>query len=469
MVGAYTLHQGTPAMTLAELRQKMNAALATANAIEAKAKDEKRDLTEEESTQFDAALGEAEAAQAEIAKQSGAEARQARQARLAAALKPRSVARTSNADEPAPVAKVKELASEDPKRGFKTPREFMMAVMGAHQDPTAELDRRLAPLQVDAKGTILATAGSDEHGAYTDPYGGFLIPAGFSTNLLSVMGEGDPTAGRTTQIPMTSPTVKIPARTDKDHTTSVTGGLRFFRRAETDTAASSRMQMEQIVLQANGLMGKAYATEELLTDSLISFVALLEAGFRDEYAGHMLNEKLNGSGVGCYEGALQSPAKVEVAKETGQAADTLVINNVLNMRARAWRYSNAIWLANHDTFPQLAKLVIPAGTGGAGLAWQQSMVEGSPDMLLGRPIFFTEFAPTVGDAGDLSLIDWSQYLEGSYQGVQMAESVHVRFENNERAFRVTARNDGRCWWRSALTPKKSAATLSPIVTLAARA
>jgi len=49
-----------------------------------------------------------------------------------------------------------------------------------------------------------------------------------------------------------------------------------------------------------------------------------------------------------------------------------------------------------------------------------------------------------------------------------AESVHVRFLNHERTFKFWMENDGRCWWRSAMTPKRSASTLSPFVTLATR-
>jgi hypothetical protein len=74
---------------------------------------------------------------------------------------------------------------------------------------------------------------------------------------------------------------------------------------------------------------------------------------------------------------------------------------------------------------------------------------------------------TLGTAGDLMLVNWSQYLEGTYQPLQSAESIHVRFVNNERAFRFTMRNDGAPWWRSALTPKHSSNTLSPYVRLAA--
>ena len=65
--------------------------------------------------------------------------------------------------------------------------------------------------------------------------------------------------------------------------------------------------------------------------------------------------------------------------------------------------------------------------------------------------------------------DFDQYAKSNdYNGETFAESVHVRFLNNERAFRVVARNAGRSWWRSALTPKNGD-TLSPFVALGARA
>jgi HK97 family phage major capsid protein len=165
---------------------------------------------------------------------------------------------------------------------------------------------------------------------------------------------------------------------------------------------------------------------------------------------------------------INAPCLVSITKETGQDADSIVYENIIKMRARCWRYQDAIWLYNHDCLPQLMQLVMVIGTSGVPM-WQTSAREGEPDMLLGRPAFPTEFCPTVGDAGDIILGNWSQYLEGTYQPLESAESLHVRFEYNERTFRFTMRNDGRCWWRSALTPKKSTSTLSPFVVINARA
>lgn len=239
------------------------------------------------------------------------------------------------------------------------------------------------------------------------------------------------------------------------------------RSAETVAKDASRMQFDQVTLNAYSMFALAYASEELLADSPESFVALLSSGFNDEFQGAIINERLNGTGVGQYLGILNSPCKVAVAKEVGQGAGTIEYLNLVKMRARCWRYSNAVWLYNQDALPQLMQLVLPIGTAGVAM-WQNSAREGEPDMLLGRPAIPTEYCETVGSEGDIVLGNWSQYLEGIYQAPQSADSIHVRFTNHERAFKFWVRNAGAPWWNSALTPKKSAATLSPFVTLAVR-
>jgi HK97 family phage major capsid protein len=358
------------------------------------------------------------------------------------------------------VRQVEDHAERDPARGFRTPREFLLAVMDATHAGRIE-DRRLMPLAALA-------AGSDEQGEYSDPYGGFIVPEAFSPNLLTTMADADPMAGRVTQVPMTAPVVHINARVDKNHSSSVSGGLTVARREETGAPTSSRMAMEQVTLKADSLFGLAYATEELLSDSPVTFAALIQAGFAEEFAAKLIDERLNGTGVGEFSGVMNSPCLVSVAKEAGQSADTIVGANVLKMRKRSWRYSEAIWLANHDTYDQLAACHI-AGTNGDVYLFSPARGEDVPDLLLGRPCIFTEWAKTLGDQGDLVLGTWSQFLEGTYQTLQSAESIHVRFLEHERTMKFWLRNAGAPWWRSALTPKNSTSTLSPFVVLDARA
>jgi HK97 family phage major capsid protein len=375
-------------------------------------------------------------------------------------------------------ARVKE--KPEPNFGFRNEREFLFEVLKAFTMPHREFDRRLVGLYepnvqaVDTGETIRKAVGSDEARAISDPYGGFLVPITFTPDLLKIDPEKDPIGSKTRNVPMASPTVKIPARVDKNHTSSVSGGLTVTRRPETVAGTSSQMQFEQVVLDAHTLFGLSYATEELLRDSPISFAALLSAGFSDQFAYHLIKERLYGSGVGEFLGVLTAldasslGPTISVAKETGQEADTITYDNVLKMRSRCWGYDKAAWLANHDTMPQLMKLNQAVGTGGA-VVWQPSAREDHPDILLGRPLFFTEYAKTLGDQGDLGIYNWSEYLEGTYQPLQNDESIHVRFVNHERTFKFWMRNAGQPWWKSALTPVYSSQKLSPFVVLDARA
>jgi HK97 family phage major capsid protein len=398
------------------------------------------------------------------------------------------------AEKPSGRVTVEANHEKDKKRhGFRSHRDFLMSVMAncGLRDRSQVSDERLKPLAVFDKEdkqaggelaymlphaftppSVRATAGSDEQGEYDDRYGGFAVSTTRLPGVLEVGFEGDPTIGLTQPIPMQSPSVEIMARVDKDHRTSVSGGFTVTRKPETVAATSSRAQLEMVTMKASSLFGLGYASEELLTDSPMSFVAIIETGFRTQFGAHMLNEKLRGKGGNEYLGVLSALAgsglgpTISIAKEAGQVADTIVANNVLKARARVWGYDQAIWIANHDTFPQLATMSIGVGTAGV-LIYSQGNSD-RPSTLLGRPIIFSEYASKLGDQGDIGCYNFSQFLDGLYQPLQSAESVHVRFVNHERTFKLWLRNAGAPWWREALTPAKSSDTLSPFVVVDAR-
>jgi HK97 family phage major capsid protein len=352
----------------------------------------------------------------------------------------------------------------DPKRGFDSHIDFFNEVIksGMNGHNVERMPENLRPL--------FNTVGSDESRQGSNPDGGFLIPPAFLAELL----KGDPQALQvdsgafTRKIPMASDLVYLNARVDKNHSESVSGGFRVYRRAEAETVESSKAQFEQIELKANGLMGISYATEEILSRSPISFAALIQDGFKDEKISKLNYERLWGSGVGEFLGIMNSDALISVAKESGQSADTIVGKNIVKMRARAWRYGQCVWMANQDTYEQLFAAHVPTTNGNDIRVFKPAETEGQRDMILGRPVLYDENMATVGDKGDLALVNWNEYLEGMLGGSSFAESIHVRFVYNERAFRFTVYNDGCPWWRSALTPKKSSQTLSPFITLNAR-
>jgi HK97 family phage major capsid protein len=227
-----------------------------------------------------------------------------------------------------------------------------------------------------------------------------------------------------------------------------------------------------VVLQAKKLAALCDVPNELLLDSVITFTAFIEDVLPQAIAFYEDEAFLTGNGAGEPLGVLNSDALVTVAEETGQPNDSIVWENVVKMFARMLPSSlgRAVWVANIDTFPQLATMALAVGTGGSSI-WVQNGSEGAPINLLGRPIMFTEHVPTLGGAGsgkDLSFIDFGHYLLGDRLEMRVESSPHEKFSRDITTFRVIERCDGQPGLLSAITPKNSTATLSPFVTLGER-
>ena len=220
-------------MTKKEIYEALQAAIKQAELLNAKL-----DRSPDEDSQLDAAMALVDEKTAELEAVTAKEkADKERADKLAATRKTLGTA-TPITRRPQPgadgITSQRLAAEDDPNAGFKSPRDYLMAVMGAAK---GRVDDRLNPLR--------AAAGSDEAGEYSNAYGNFLIPTGLMPGLKMLDPESDPTSGMVTTVPMTAPTIGIPARVDKNHATSVTGGFRVCRRAEPQTQASSRLARGQ--------------------------------------------------------------------------------------------------------------------------------------------------------------------------------------------------------------------------------
>jgi len=128
-----------------------------------------------------------------------------------------------------------------------------------------------------------------------------------------------------------------------------------------------------------------------------------------------------------------------------------------------------VWICSIDTFPELATMALSVGTGGSAI-WLNNGVQGPPMTILGRPVIFTEKAPgLLGDLGDISFVDFGFYLIGDRQVMSAMSSPHFKFQNDQTAYRIIERVDGRPWLQSAVTPQNNGPQLSPFVQLEARA
>ncbi len=343
--------------------------------------------------------------------------------------------------------------------------EFLMATWhrSAARQGRGELAAKLGRL----------TEIQNSFGSEVPDAGGFLIPEFLRSELLSLAIESAVIRPRATVIPMNSLRVPIPIIDDTSHVSNIFGGVQWYWTEEAAALTESQATFGRVVLDAKKLTAFANVPNELLQDAP-AFAGFFDARFPIAIAYGEDVGFFTGTGVGEPLGFINAPAMISVAKETGQAASTIVWENVVKMYARMLPTSlhNAVWIADIGTFPELATMALSVGTGG-GPVWiggpNQPGSDGPPVSILGRPVIFTEKASSLTTAGDINFVDLSYYLIGDRMQMESMSSEHYKFANDQTSFRIIQRVDGRPWLQSALTPhNNSANTLTAFVQLASR-
>lgn len=306
--------------------------------------------------------------------------------------------------------------------------------------------------------------------------GGYLVQSDFSTALLRAVQETGILSQRCNRFTVSpgSNSLNLPMVDETSRATgSRLGGVVVYRTAEAAAITASRPKFKNLNLVLEKMAGLVYVTEELLQDSQVLEQFIFQA-FAKEFGFKLDDEITRGSGVGQCLGILNSSALIQVAKETGQAADTILWENIKAMWSRmpARNRANAFWYINQEIEPQLFSMSMPIGTGGVAVYLPAGQASASPyATLFQRPVVPIEQASALGDVGDIMLVDLGEYILGEKGGMRVDSSIHVKFVEDERAFRFIMRNNGFPAWSSPVTPYKgrSGYTLSPFVALAERA
>jgi HK97 family phage major capsid protein len=301
--------------------------------------------------------------------------------------------------------------------------------------------------------------------------GGFLVPEEFRSQLLQLAMETAVVRPRATVIPMANPRLHIPSVDETSRVSSVFGGVIVYRTEEGAELTESSAAFASTKLDVTKQTALAHVPNELVRD-WGAFGAFIDATIPAAMSFYEDVDFLSGNGVGQPLGALSTAntALITVAAASGQLANTIVWENIIAMYSRMLPSSlnTAVWIASPDTFVQLATMALVVGTGGSAV-WLTDGRSAPVLTLLGRPVIMTEKAPAaLGTVGDLSFVDFGMYLIGDYQTVTIDSSPHVKFTSDKTSFRAIARNDGRPWLNSPLTPHNNSATLSPFVQLGAR-
>lgn len=427
----------------AQKAEKVKASRALLDGAEAAA----RDLTAEEQTQFAALSTDITSLNARIEREEALAAEEAGLGR-------------GSVEVGAILGTVDNLA-DSPTRGFRSFGEFALACVAA-SGPGATPDQRLT---IGASSTAPSSYGNEGTGAD----GGHLVPPEFSRTIVeTAYNENMSFVPMTDNTPIEGNGMTFPV----DETTPWgTAGIKAYWTDEAGAGTESKAKFDPAQLRLKKLTTLVPLTEEMLADA--SAISAYVARKVPEAIAFKTNEALwAGSGAGKPKGFYAATGLlVSVAKEASQAADTVVAANISKMRARmssrSWR--RAIWCVNNDVLPQLDSLVY-ATSATNGVIYKPEGGRFGYGTLLGRDVMVTDFNETVGDKGDIVLLDWGMYRTITKAGgVETATSMHFWFDRGLTAFRSVFRIDGQPSIAAPVTPNKGSNTLSPIVTLDARA
>ena len=352
-----------------------------------------------------------------------------------------------------------------PGQHFRSLGEQLTAIVEAGR-PGGKADERLHQVasEMRAASGLNESIGSE---------GGFLLESTFSTELLNAGMGAAKIAPRCANFPIgaNSNSLDLPCVSEVSRAAgSRVGGLQLHWLAEAGDKTPSKPKFRNLHLQLKKLCGLVYCSDEILQDSIV-LEAFLRRAFASEFAFVIDDVILRGSGAGQPLGILASPALVSVPKELGQAGKTLTATNVLSMYSRllASSVDTAVWYYNTDAFPQIASMTIVSGTAGQPCYMPAGGLSGrSYATLLGLPLIPLEQCATLGQPGDLILLDPQRYILATKGGLQVASSVHVRFVADESVIRFLFRLDGMPELSAPITPYQGSALQSAYIVIEER-
>lgn len=301
--------------------------------------------------------------------------------------------------------------------------------------------------------------------------GGFAVPQEFRNTIWQKVMSVDSLLSRCDQLITGSNNYTVP----KDETApwDTTNGVQVYWQGEGAAGTPSKVQLQSSTARLNKLFALVPVTEELLSDApgLDSYLRAMAPRKMDAKINTAL---IRGNGVGQPLGILNAGSRIDVAIESGpQTTDTVIFPNIVKMWSRMYApcRRNAVWIINQDVEPQLNSLAFLSTAASPVPAYMPANgLSASPyATLMGRPVVPVAAASTLGDLGDIMLVDFTQYMAVTKgTDIRTDVSIHLYFDQDVSTYRFVFRIAGQPWWGSTITPENGTNTLSWAVALAAR-
>lgn len=352
-----------------------------------------------------------------------------------------------------------------PGKGFKNFGEYAKTVKNACLgQASAQNDVRLKALY--------AKAGMNE-GDGTAADGAYAVPVDYANEIFTVISSEEKFLDRCTNITTNTNQFKLPIDSlTTIGTNAINGG--FVSADGVAASVTGAGALNQISFNLHKYISLVSVTDELLDDNNVALSSwlTLKAGYDLDYKVNQgIVQGISNGGTGFVGHA----SAVSIAKESGQAAASVVLNNIAKMYAAFYRtpfasQKSVCWIIGYPVLEQLLTMTDPSGKN-VYFPAMSSVAFAPYGTLLGIPVIPTFHASALGTAGDISLVDLSAMIAVTKgQGVQAAQSMHLYFSQDAMAFRFTFRLDNKPGLTAPYTlADGSGSQVSPFVTLATRA
>ena len=265
-----------------------------------------------------------------------------------------------------------------------------------------------------------------------DTEGGYLVPDEFEHTLVEALKEENIFRKLAKVIQTSSGERKIPVVSSK-------GSANWID--EEGPYVDSDDSFGQVTISSFKLGTTIKVSEELINDSVFDLENYISKEFARRIGSREEEAFFTGDGNGKPLGFLATKGGADVGV-TAASATAITADEIIDLyySLKTPYRKNAVWILNDATVKAVRKLKDSTGQ----YLWQPSLTDGTPDKLLGRPVYTSAYMPTAAaGAKTIAFGDFKYYWIADRQGRSFRRLNELYATTGQVGFIGSQRVDGK--------------------------
>lgn len=265
-----------------------------------------------------------------------------------------------------------------------------------------------------------------------DTEGGYLVPDEFEHTLVEALEEENMFRSLAHVIQTSSGERKIPVVASK-------GSANWID--EEGPYVDSDDSFGQVTIGSFKLGTTIKVSEELINDSVFDLENYISKEFARRIGSREEEAFFTGDGNGKPLGFLAAKGGADVGV-TAASATAITADEIIDLyySLKTPYRKNAVWILNDATVKAVRKLKDSTGQ----YLWQSALTEGTPDKLLGRPVYTSAYMPTAAaGAKTIAFGDFKYYWIADRQGRSFRRLNELYATTGQVGFIGSQRVDGK--------------------------